>query len=175
MDKDKKEKMLQLYSMYESAMYAIAYAILNNVEQAEDATHEAFLKLYTYFDDIEKTDSQKTKALVTRIVKNKAIDTYRKNKKIVMYEDNIKEKENDDTDPAIIVENQLMKLYRLNALENAMNDIPDNLRQIITMRYGYELKMTEIADISGENSATIRKQMERARKYLARRLNDISS
>mgnify|MGYP000736082319 CR=1 FL=1 len=36
MEINKKAKMEQLYSLYESAVYAIAYSILNNVEQAED-------------------------------------------------------------------------------------------------------------------------------------------
>ncbi|MER8314761.1 sigma factor-like helix-turn-helix DNA-binding protein [Acinetobacter baumannii] len=44
----------------------------------------------------------------------------------------------------------------------------------MTMRYGYELKMTEIADILGKDSATIRKQMERARKYLAEKLENVT-
>ena len=55
-----------------------------------------------------------------------------------------------------------------------MSDISDYLRKIITMRYGYELKMTEIADILGKDSATIRKQMERARKYLAEKLENVT-
>mgnify|MGYP000794350801 FL=1 len=79
-----------------------------------------------------------------------------------------------DTDPANIVERQLVTLYKLDALDSAMSDISDYLRKIIIMRYGYELKMTEIADILGKDSATIRKQMERARKYLAEKLENVT-
>ena len=94
MEINKKAKMEQLYYLYESAVYAIAYSILNNVEQAEDVTQDTFLKIYSYLDDIEEV--------------------------------------------------------------------------------GYELKMTEIADILGKDSATIRKQMERARKYLAEKLENVT-
>ena len=48
MEINKKAKMEQLYSLYESAVYAIAYSILNNVEQAEDVTQDTFLKIYSY-------------------------------------------------------------------------------------------------------------------------------
>ena len=174
MEINKKAKMEQLYSLYESAVYAIAYSILNNVEQAEDVTQDTFLKIYSYLDDIEEVASKRTKAFITKIVKNTAIDIYRKNQKISTYSENIEDTMSEDTDPANIVERQLVTLYKLDALDSAMSDISDYLRKIITMRYGYELKMTEIADILGKDSATIRKQMERARKYLAEKLENVT-
>ena len=174
MEINKKAKMEQLYSLYESAVYAIAYSILNNVEQAEDVTQDTFLKIYSYLDDIVEVGSKRTKAFITKIVKNTAIDIYRKNQKISTYSENIEDTMSEDTDPANIVERQLVTLYKLDALDSAMSDISDYLRKIITMRYGYELKMTEIADILGKDSATIRKQMERARKYLAEKLENVT-
>lgn len=174
MEINKKAKMEQLYSLYESAVYAIAYSILNNVEQAEDVTQDTFLKIYSYLDDIEEVGSKRTKVFITKIVKNTAIDIYRKNQKISTYSENIEDTMSEDTDPANIVERQLITLYKLDALDSAMSDISDYLRKIITMRYGYELKMTEIADILGKDSATIRKQMERARKYLAEKLENVT-
>ena len=174
MEINKKAKMEQLYSLYESAVYAIAYSILNNVEQAEDVTQDTFLKIYSYLDDIEEVGSKRAKAFITKIVKNTAIDIYRKNQKISTYSENIEDTMSEDTDPANIVERQLVTLYKLDALDSAMSDISDYLRKIITMRYGYELKMTEIADILGKDSATIRKQMERARKYLAEKLENVT-
>ena len=174
MEINKKAKMEQLYSLYESAVYAIAYSILNNVEQAEDVTQDTFLKIYSYLDDIEKVGSRRTKAFITKIVKNTAIDIYRKNQKISTYSESVEDTMSEDTDPANIVERQLVTLYKLDALDSAMSDISDYLRKIITMRYGYELKMTEIADILGKDSATIRKQMERARKYLAEKLENVT-
>lgn len=174
MEINKKAKMEQLYSLYESAVYTIAYSILNNVEQAEDVTQDTFLKIYSYLDDIEEVGSKRTKVFITKIVKNTAIDIYRKNQKISTYSENIEDTMSEDTDPANIVERQLVTLYKLDALDSAMSDISDYLRKIITMRYGYELKMTEIADILGKDSATIRKQMERARKYLAEKLENVT-
>ena len=174
MEINKKVKMEQLYSLYESAVYAIAYSILNNVEQAEDVTQDTFLKIYSYLDDIEEVGSKRTKEFITKRVKNTAIDIDRINQKISTYSENIEDTMSEDTDPANIVERQLVTLYKLDALDSAMSDISDYLRKIITMRYGYELKMTEIADILGKDSATIRKQMERARKYLAEKLENVT-
>ena len=58
--------MEQLYSLYESAVYAIAYSILNNVEQAEDVTQDTFLKIYSYLDDIEEVGSKRNESIYNK-------------------------------------------------------------------------------------------------------------
>mgnify|MGYP000590374628 CR=1 FL=1 len=40
-----KEKLHQLYALYDQPLYRIAYAILHQTEQAEDAVSDAFLKI----------------------------------------------------------------------------------------------------------------------------------
>jgi len=51
----------QLYDAYEHKMYGIAYSILNNVGQAEDAVQDAFIKLIPYLGDINSVVSVQTK------------------------------------------------------------------------------------------------------------------
>lgn len=71
----------QLYSIYEHKMYGIAYSILNNSGQAEDAVQDAFIKLIPHLGHISEVSSMETKRLITYTIKNIAIDKYRKNKK----------------------------------------------------------------------------------------------
>ena len=40
------EKMEELYELYEQKIYYVAYSILNNIQQAEDAVQETFITLY---------------------------------------------------------------------------------------------------------------------------------
>ena len=47
-----KEKLHQLYALYEQPLYRIAYAILHQTEQAEDAVSDAFLKIISHLDQI---------------------------------------------------------------------------------------------------------------------------
>ena len=60
-----KEKLHQLYALYEQPLYRIAYAILHQTEQAEDAVSDAFLKIIPHLDQIESPDSPKTCLLYT--------------------------------------------------------------------------------------------------------------
>ena len=76
-----KEKLHQLYALYEQPLYRIAYAILHQTEQAEDAVSDAFLKIIPHLDQIESPDSPKTKAFLIQVIRNTAINQYRKNAK----------------------------------------------------------------------------------------------
>ena len=71
----------QLYDAYEYKMYGIAYSILNNEGQAEDAVQDAFLKLIPHLGDINSVASVETKRSITYIIKNISIDIYRRHRK----------------------------------------------------------------------------------------------
>ena len=71
----------QLYDAYEYKMHGIAYSILNNKGQAEDAVQDAFLKLIPHLGDINSVASVETKRSITYIIKNISIDIYRRHRK----------------------------------------------------------------------------------------------
>lgn len=80
MEKQDFRKLLEsMYELYEQGMYRIAYGILNNREQAEDAVQDSFEKLLKYLPRIDRPDSPNTRQLVLKIVRNTAIDQYRRN------------------------------------------------------------------------------------------------
>ncbi|MGN0612991.1 MAG: RNA polymerase sigma factor [Porcipelethomonas sp.] len=49
-DDDNKNLFEELYYEYRNGMYNIAFGILHNVEDAEDAVHEAFLCIANKFE-----------------------------------------------------------------------------------------------------------------------------
>lgn len=69
-----------VYQTYRNLMFFIAYKILNNPQDAEDAVHTAFIKIAENMSKIEVAVCPKTKAFVVTIVENTAIDLYRKKK-----------------------------------------------------------------------------------------------
>ena len=71
-----------IYQKYKQRMFAVAYDILRNPEDAEDAVHYAFLKVVENIKKIEEADCLKTKGYVVTIVENRAIDIYRFKKPI---------------------------------------------------------------------------------------------
>lgn len=71
----------QIYLEYRGLMYHVAYEILHNDQDAEDAVHQAFVKIV---ENIKKNDDPvcpKTHGYVITIVEHQAIDQYRKRQK----------------------------------------------------------------------------------------------
>ena len=68
-----------VYQQYKSLMYYVAYRILREERDAEDAVQEAFLAIAKNFSKIFAVDSPKTKAFVVIVTESKAIDIARKN------------------------------------------------------------------------------------------------
>ena len=77
-DQSKFEK---VYRTYRGLMYHVAYKILNNKHDAEDAVHSAFIKIAENIQKIDDPVCPKTQSYVVTIVENKAIDLYRANKR----------------------------------------------------------------------------------------------
>lgn len=73
-----KTKFEILYTEYREWMGAIAFSILNNKQDAEDAVHNAFVKVAENIKRVGDPYSPKTKAYIVTIVETKAIDIYRK-------------------------------------------------------------------------------------------------
>lgn len=75
---EEKSKFEQLYLEYRGLMFHVAYDILHNEHDAEDAVHQAFVKIAENIKKIDEPVCPKTHSYVVTIVENKAIDIYRK-------------------------------------------------------------------------------------------------
>ena len=73
-----KTKFETVYHRYRGLMYYVAYRILNNASDAEDAVHDAFIKIAENIKKISDPVCPKTQSYVVTIVENKAIDLYRR-------------------------------------------------------------------------------------------------
>ena len=71
-------KFVIIYEQYRDYMYRVAFAILNNQEDAEDAVHCAFVKIAENIKNVDEPVCLKTRGYVVTIVRNRAIDVYRK-------------------------------------------------------------------------------------------------
>ncbi len=80
-DPNDRSKFEQIYTQYRKLMYYVAFKILNQEQDAEDAVHTAFLKIAEKIETIEEAVSPRTQSYVCTIAENKAIDLYRLNKK----------------------------------------------------------------------------------------------
>lgn len=62
---------------YRGLMYHVAYHILKNPQDAEDAVHQSFVKLAEHMVTIPDGPCPRTRNLVVTVAERKAIDLYR--------------------------------------------------------------------------------------------------
>ena len=148
-----------IYSTYKKQMYYTANNILKDSHLAEDAVHNAFLRIINNLEKIEDINSHKTKALIVIIVKNVSIDIYRKNKK---------ERDNtifiDDLDD-INGYDEINK-NNLGYLEIAISKLHENYKQVFLLKFSHELTDNEISEILDIKPDNVRKRISRGREKL---------
>ena len=88
-ENERAREMEALYREYRSPMLRIAMSILHDQGLAEDAVQQAFLKIFQNFEKIQLQDCNKTKSFIVILIKNTAIDLYRKRgrERVVSFED----------------------------------------------------------------------------------------
>ena len=83
--RDEKEFFCECIRQHEKSMYALAFSILKNENDAADIMQEAILKAYCNMDNLR--DKKKFKSWILSIVHNTAIEFLRKHRETVDIED----------------------------------------------------------------------------------------
>lgn len=151
----------KLYHFYENAMYHTAYSILHDRYLAEDAVNEAFIKLMKYLPEITDIECHKTKALIVIIIRNTAIDIYRKRKLQYRYETPESEEEMDDNE--VILDNIIAKEDYLELIQRLKN-LKKEYQEIILLKYVHELSNREISKLMSVSESVVRQHICRAKK-----------
>lgn len=160
----------ELIKDYKKSAFNIALRVLRNVEDAEDASQEALIKVYK---NIQNFNMQSTfKVWMYRIVVNTCLDF--KRKKIinaVSIDENIdlggnneihREIADDSANPDVLVE----KNFNNKLVNDAVNKLDDEYKTIIVLRDIQGFSYSEIAEILSCNLGTVKSRLNRARKSL---------
>jgi len=166
---DRKQAQISLdswFAEYHDAIFRYCNINTRNRALASDITQECFVRLWRYL--CEGKDITHPQALLYRIAKNLIIDNSRKKKSssldsmIESYGDTIADKQS---------EARKEKDERIDMILDAMNDISENYREMITLRYIEGMSVNDIAQIIGTKPNTISVRLHRAVKELKEAMN----
>ena len=73
-----KEKFEQLYALYKDKMYKVAYQILHNRHDAEDAVHDSVIAIIDNLEKIKKINCHETWSYIVTIVKSRTFNIYQR-------------------------------------------------------------------------------------------------
>lgn len=149
-----KSKFERIYLEYKGLMFHVAYEILHNEQDAEDAVHQAFIKIAENIKKIDNPVCPKTNSYVVTIVEHKAIDQYRKLRKHQTVEliDEIQ-----GTDAHYEGDDDLTK---------CILKLSGRYREMILLRYHHGYSVREIAAMLGLSLPATIKLDQRAKSKL---------
>ena len=156
------EKMEELYELYEQKIYSVAYFILKDIQQAEDVVQETFITLYNNLEKLNSLDTHELKRYILRIAKNKAIDSYRKNKRRGQLLEEYQRESIETVDENI--EDWEQRLMSENQIDTLLTVLSESCKQVFKYKVFYNLSYQEISKLMGLTEVNVRKQFERARK-----------
>ena len=159
------EAFRQIVERYQGAVYNLAYRMLGDPEEAEDAAQEIFVRLYRQLDryDPERKFSTWTLAIAT----NYCIDQLRRRRmQLVPLENIIPWARARDAGP----EGEALTRESRDEVQRLLKQLPEKYRAPLVLRYWEDLSCAEIAEILGVPEGTIKTQIHRARKQLGKML-----
>ena len=159
-----------LMSRYEKRIINYVYRITHRYEEAHDLAQEIFVKVYLALDRYDPKYQFST--WLFRIAQNSAIDALRK-KAIVEVplarpstEDDPAGKEREFADEGISPYRALKNKELSGAIEQAVENLPADYRELIQLRHYAELSYEEIALMKKLPLGTVKNKLFRARNLL---------
>lgn len=152
-----------LVDKYQDMAYTIAYKILKNSGDAEDAAQEGFVKAYQQIHRFE--GRSKFSTWLYTVIYRSAIDKTHQKRFLKMEEAGYEKQMHTDTPARKLLEEEQNTLIR-----KAVDALPPTESLLITLFYMNDCSVREIADISGLTEMNIKVKLFRARKTLQERL-----
>lgn len=158
-----------LVNRYRTRLCRFIERYTNDAEDARDVTQDVFLKVYGALDSFDP--KYKFSTWLFRIAGNAAIDHLRRRKvrplrlELPVDEDG----EARQVEPKDIRPDPLEDLSRRRlglALHEAIGRLPDDYRELISLRHYGELPYEEIAELKGMPLGTVKNKLFRARQAL---------
>ena len=151
-----------LLDRYKNMVFTLAYNILQNKEDAEELTQDAFIKAFNALSSFKGESLFST--WLYRIVINTSLNKKKSNKiKIAIDDSELHEDVYADIDNLI---NQYEKKNRKTIVQSAIRSLKDDERLCITLFYINELSISEINELTGISISNIKILLHRGRKNL---------
>jgi RNA polymerase sigma-70 factor (ECF subfamily) len=155
----------QLMHRYGGAVYNLAYRMLGNQQDAEDAAQEIFLRAYTRLASFDR--SRRFSTWLLSIGSNYCIDVLRRRRFAWLTLDDVAfELPSGRAGP----ERTAIEHERQAQVQRALLQLPQNYRLVTVLRYWQDMSYEEIANVTGLSESTIKTRLHRARGMLAKAL-----
>lgn len=161
-----KELFKEIFRYSSKLMYRTAYSVLKNSALAEEAVQESLLTIAAHIGDFSDHDSNHTAALITIIVRNKAISLQRKEnsergRNTVNY---------DEENVNISVSDEISLKENYEAVLSAIRSLDVIYSDALLLKYVYGYDSKTISEIYGVSVRTVDSRIYRGKKLLSEKM-----
>jgi RNA polymerase sigma-70 factor (ECF subfamily) len=155
-----------LVEAYQTPVYNLAYRMLNNSGEAEEAAQEAFVRAYTRLESYNP--AHKFSTWLLSITSNYCIDQLRKRRAVLLSIDEpLPPHPALHSDGAKSPEAQVVLSEQQQLVQSLLSELEPEYREAVVLRYWYEFSYEEIAEMMDTTVSAIKSRLFRARRQLA--------
>ncbi|GHV11791.1 RNA polymerase sigma factor [Clostridia bacterium] len=166
-----------LMRRYEKMVFSLAMSKLRHRENAEDISQEVFLRAYRMLASFHRESSFST--WLYRITDNIIIDHYRKYKNSEKKTASLSYSAGEDAKAALDIpdgadgpEETAVRKERIEAVRAAIQNLPDEYREVIVLREMQDYSYDDIAATLGLEIGTVKSRISRAKEKIKKMLSD---
>ena len=165
----------KMVDAYSAPIYRLGLRMLGNEQDAEDVLQNTFISALTHLPSFEGRSSVLT--WLYRIAVNEALMILRRGKPEVSIDDTESSDESENIHPTQFVdwgalpEDELLSAEGKQALDHAIQNLPENLRMVFLLRDIQDLSIKDTADTLNLTEANVKVRLLRARLMLREQLS----
>jgi RNA polymerase sigma-70 factor, ECF subfamily len=159
----------RLVEAYQTPVFNLAYRMLGDRTEAEDAAQETFVRMYTRLSSYDP--NQKLSSWVLSIASHYCIDRLRRRRfGMTSLDDLLPWCNLEPEDPADAPEKTALDREEEDMLRDLLQDMPAQYRAAIVLRYWQELSYEDMANVLHTSEGAVKARLHRARTLLAERI-----
>ncbi|MEB2494442.1 RNA polymerase sigma factor [Peribacillus frigoritolerans] len=164
MSKYRKEEIADWYDQHSKSILSFILLMVKDYQQAEDLTHDTFVKAYLYHNSFNQHSSEKT--WLFSIAHNLTVDFLRKRKPSKFFKEVfLLQKDNNSLPEEMIrIKEESTELYK------ALGDIKDTYRKVIILRKIKGFSIEDTAKILGWSESKVKSTLYRGIPVLKKQL-----
>jgi RNA polymerase sigma-70 factor (ECF subfamily) len=154
-----------LVEAYQTPVYNLAYRMLGNSVEAENAAQETFIRMYTKLDTYDP--ERKFSSWLLAIASHYCVDLLRRRRMNYLSLDDLPPMVELAMPKTAQPEQIVVCQQDASAIQKLLEALPPNYRTPVVLRYWYDMSYREIAETMGVTESTIKTRLHRARAKLA--------